>query len=254
MITNSEVKRQALGALKGHWGQAILVTLIFDVLSTLLQYNYGINLPLFSDVFPLVTYVFLITVLSFGVSYYFLRMSRGENCQIVDLFSGFKDYSRVMQTIFLQTLYIILWTLLLIVPGIVKSFSYVLTPFIIVDNKELSNSAAIDKSMKMMKGHKMQLFLLELGILWWFILLVIFCIVSSALLVLVSAGDLDCSFSLDILAYTVFASLGAIIVSMVFLMPYVYAVIARFYLSLKAELEPQVVEPLSEVSVNETAE
>lgn len=56
-----------------------------------------------------------------------------------------------------------LWTLLLIVPGIIKSLSYSLAPYILADNPELTANEAINRSMQMMQGHKMDLFLIVLG-------------------------------------------------------------------------------------------
>ena len=71
---------------------------------------------------------------------------------------------------FLRELYTLLWGLLLIVPGIVKSLSYAMTPYIMAEQPELSASDAIEKSMVMMEGHKLDLFLLHLSFIGWDIL------------------------------------------------------------------------------------
>ena len=67
----------------------------------------------------------------------------------------------------LTGIYTFLWTLLLIVPGIIKSFSYAMTAFVLRDNPELKFNGAIEKSMKMMDGHKFDLFYLYLTFIGW---------------------------------------------------------------------------------------
>ena len=66
--------------------------------------------------------------------------------------------------------YTFLWTLLLVIPGIMKSYSYAMTLFILKDYPELQYNAAKEKSMAMMSGHKMKMFLLDLSFIGWAIL------------------------------------------------------------------------------------
>ncbi|MDR2806022.1 MAG: DUF975 family protein, partial [Dysgonamonadaceae bacterium] len=87
--------------------------------------------------------------------------------EIGDLFEGFKNYGKVLGTTLLTTLYIFLWMLLLIIPGIIKSYSYAMTPYLLRDNPELGADELICKSMEMMKGHKKKLFLLDLSFIGW---------------------------------------------------------------------------------------
>jgi hypothetical protein len=70
----------------------------------------------------------------------------------------------------LQTVYTVLWSLLLVIPGIIKSYSYAMTSFILKDEPEMKNNAAIEKSMAMMEGNKMKLFMLDLSFIGWAIL------------------------------------------------------------------------------------
>ena len=89
------------------------------------------------------------------------------------LFDGYKDYGRILGTVLLVQIYTFLWSLLLIVPGIIKACSYAMTPFILRDHPELSFNAAIEKSMAMMEGNKMKYFLLCLSFIGWGILCVL---------------------------------------------------------------------------------
>ena len=94
----------------------------------------------------------------------------GEDVKIEGLFDGFKDYGRVFLTSLLQNIYTFLWTLLLIIPGIIKSIAYSQTFFVLKDNPELKNNAAIERSMAMMEGHKMEYFCLMLSFIGWILL------------------------------------------------------------------------------------
>ena len=86
------------------------------------------------------------------------------------LFEGFQDYSRIFVTKFLQQLYTALWALLLVVPGIIKYYSYAMTDYILKEEPEMKNNAAIEKSMAMMENNKMKLFMLDLSFIGWAIL------------------------------------------------------------------------------------
>ena len=97
-------------------------------------------------------------------------MIRGIKLDFARLFDGFKDYGRILGTMLLTTVYTFLWTLLLVIPGIMKSYSYAMTLFILKDYPELQYNAAIEKSMAMMSGHKMKMFLLDLSFIGWAIL------------------------------------------------------------------------------------
>ena len=108
--------------------------------------------------------------LSWGYGVLWLALARNENVDYGMLFDGFKDYLRIFLTLLLVQIYTILWMLLLIIPGLVKCYSYSMTSFILKDNPEMKYDAAINESMRMMQGHKMKLFLLDLSFIGWFFL------------------------------------------------------------------------------------
>lgn len=113
-------------------------------------------------------------VLEWGFAIMFLRNLRDPHFdEIGALFDGFRDFGRIFLTLFLQGVYTLLWTLLLIIPGIVKAYSYAMTSYILYDNPELQGNAAIEKSMRMMRGHKLELFLLHLSFIGWALLCVL---------------------------------------------------------------------------------
>ena len=108
--------------------------------------------------------------LVWGYGVLWLALARNENVDYGMLFDGFKDYLRIFLTLLLAQIYTILWMLLLIIPGLVKCYSYSMTSFILKDNPEMKYDAAINESMRMMQGHKMKLFLLDLSFIGWFFL------------------------------------------------------------------------------------
>ena len=83
------------------------------------------------------------------------------------------DYFRSVGGIFLRDLFTFLWALLFIIPGIVKSYSYRLTPYLLADRPELSATEAIDESRRLMNGHKWEVFVLDLSFLGWGLLSVV---------------------------------------------------------------------------------
>ena len=79
-------------------------------------------------------------------------------------------YLRNVWGLLLMNIFIFLWSLLLLIPGIIKAFSYAMTPYILKEYPELSANQAIELSRKMMRGHKFDLFWLNLSFVGWFFL------------------------------------------------------------------------------------
>lgn len=81
-----------------------------------------------------------------------------------------KNVGRYMGTMALTYLYTILWSLLFLIPGIIKSYSYYLVPYILSDNPELSYNQAIDESRRLMDGRKMEMFIYDFSFFFWLLL------------------------------------------------------------------------------------
>ncbi len=155
-----QLRNRAWNALDGKLGQAALVTLIFVIISSAAS----------SATFGALTILLLPMQYAFTVA--FLRMIRGEKeLEVADLFTVYRDqFERTFIVELLMNLYTLLWMLLLIVPGIVKAYSYALAPYLVQDHPEMSASQAIDESMRLMEGHKMRLFMLDLSFIGWWLL------------------------------------------------------------------------------------
>ncbi len=109
-------------------------------------------------------------VIQLGYVKFLLKQHDGKPLDWKDLFSEFDRFGTGFAQAFLRGLYVFLWSLLFIIPGIVKSFSYAMTPFILAEHPELSANEAITRSREMMDGHKGELFILRLTFIGWDIL------------------------------------------------------------------------------------
>ena len=100
----------------------------------------------------------------------YLTLVRTKSTSFETLFSGFSNFGTTCVAGILQTIFLTLWTLLFIIPGIVKIYSYSMTYYVLHDNPNLSASEAITESRRMMNGYKGKLFCLDLSFIGWFLL------------------------------------------------------------------------------------
>lgn len=120
--------------------------------------------------FSSVLKIFVLNPLEAGCRNFLLRNATGES-DLGDIGFGFTpDYWRNVKTLFLRDLFRFLWGLLLIVPGIIKRYSYRMAPYILADRPELSGTEVLTLSRQMMNGHKWKTFVLDLSFLGWNIL------------------------------------------------------------------------------------
>lgn len=230
MKPNYLLREEATHKLEGKWGQMALLTLVFYLIEQVMS-NCAIaplNLESLSGnistgtigttVLLAVAAIIIYLPMVWGYSIVFLHLQRDEKTDISQLFDGFKNFKHVLLTLALMSIYTWLWSLLLVIPGIIKSYSYAMTPYIIKDHPELTSEEAINKSMQMMKGHRWKLFCLHLSFIGWYILALLTCGIG-----------------------------------MLWLYPYVLTAQAGFYEELKAKFEP-VVEEAPEVTEQPIAE
>lgn len=109
-------------------------------------------------------------VLEMGHARYLLDQYDHQELKLDTLFSMFHYFGTGFCQQFLRNLYIALWSLLLVVPGIIASYRYAMTPFILAENPEMTASQAIRESGFLMDGHKWQLFCLDFSFIGWAIL------------------------------------------------------------------------------------
>ncbi len=156
---------KARTALRGKWGMSALIFFVYFVIAILVQLLVSV-IPFGS----IAASILFSSVIGWGVYFLFLDVSNGDDAKLDGMFEPFKNYGRYVGGTALTFLYTFLWMLLLIVPGIIKSYSYSQTPLLMRENPELGAEQAIQLSMKMMKGHKWELFLLDLSFIGWALL------------------------------------------------------------------------------------
>lgn len=116
------------------------------------------------------TAVSIFAFLNLGVGYCgsFLRIWQQREITLGDMFTiGFVPYWKKLGAMALSSLYIALWSMLFVIPGIIKTFSYAMVPYILVEMPSVGASEAIDLSKRMMRGYKWKLFVLNLSFIGW---------------------------------------------------------------------------------------
>lgn len=178
--TNSELRaraRETLGKkiFSSQWGMAVLVSLVLSIFLGVPSVSYDKTFDLGSfevtQSFSLSLGQFIFRgAVMFGLCKTFLTAVRTKEKISFELaFDGFNDFKRTFLLGLLENIFIILWTLLFIIPGIVKSLAYSMAYYIMLDNPEYTWRECLDESQKMMKGHKWQLFCLYLSFIGWYI-------------------------------------------------------------------------------------
>ena len=181
------------GIFQNNWLMALVVCLIYSAIM-----SFGSSF--------LIGGLLLGGFLMFGICRVFLQLVRSQKDKIdvADLFSGSDQFTDLLVLNLLQGLFTFLWTLLFIVPGIVKSYAYAMAFYIKHDHPEYDWRQCLDESQRYMKGYKWQLFCLDFSFIGWGLL-----------------GLLTC---------------GA---GLLWVMPYQYAARTNFYENLRAIYEPE---------------
>ncbi len=156
----SEIKQKAKAALKGHWFANIVVLVLMVLITAVLDLTYVGAL--------------LSGLVMFGSAAFYLELVKTKKAKVGAFFGGmFKKFFKRWGATLLISLYTCLWTLLFIIPGLVKSYSYAMTPYIMMEKPDMGINDAITKSRQMMKGHKWKLFCLDLSFTGWMLLSIV---------------------------------------------------------------------------------
>ena len=195
MKTFNELKASAKIQIKGKIG--ILFAMFFIMIVIMIGVSSASS---FVPVLGSIANYLVNAAFALGGAWVFLGIAKGEEVSVGNIFYGFEDLWAAIKAQFFMGLFILLWYLLLIIPGIIKTYAYSMTFYILAENKGMPVLEAITLSKKMMDGHKMDLFRLFLSFIGWFIL------------VLITFG-----------------------IAGIWVYPYFYATITNFYLSVKED-------------------
>ena len=117
-----------------------------------------------------VLYFILGSVVEVGYARFNLNLTAGEAPSFETLFSYFPHWKTIALAQLLQTVYIFLWTLLLVIPGIVAGYTYAMTGYILAEHPDMEPSEALKASKAMMEGNRWRLFCLQFSFIGWSIL------------------------------------------------------------------------------------
>ena len=209
MWTRAELKENAKKFFKYNYWQMVLVSLILMMVGGGggISFNYTVNNPQNSDdpfgfgrmsdsqamtllvgvmVVALVIWVlaaalsaFLFNPLQVGAQRFFV-VSHYQKAGLGELgFAFSSSYLNVVKIMFLRSMYIFLWSLLFIIPGIIKTYEYLMIPYILAENPGIDSKEAFAMSKQMMHGNKWKTFVLELSFYGWLLLSVLTCGILS---------------------------------------------------------------------------
>lgn len=202
------IRKASRQSLAGNWRNAILASLLFGAV-TILPAMFAV-LIFGEDFGKAVGNLYALLVggpFCFGISYFILKLFRKQEAKPTDVFYGFDFFVKALLLYLVTTIFIILWTFLLIIPGIVAAYRYRMSFYILIDNPNLSTMEVINESKRLMSGNKGNLFFLDLSFIGWAIL--------SAL-----------SFGIGLIA----------------LLPYIYTATVVFYELCNGNISPRSVE------------
>ena len=255
---SKNIRTLARQALSGHWKSAVLAMLVYllciAVPTVIIIALFGgfseealINEDFMSPGEGLSTiYSILVTgAFTFGITVYFLDLVREKKADLGQVFSGFGFFFKTLLLYIVMSIFIVLWSLLLIVPGIIASFRYSQAFYILADDPSKDVMQCIKESKEMMKGNKAKYFCLQLSFIGWYLLffaVYLITFLGGAVISIMAPGAF--ALSLGIMG----VGLVALIIGGLILMPYVMAATTVFYEMANGNLRPESDElpPLSQ--------
>ena len=160
-MRSKDYRQRAWAALSNKWGTVVLAMLIVVLLSGAIN-----GIPGVGQVASLI----LSGPLQLGFVIVIMKVLKDEIVDVSNVFDGFKDFMSSFLLYLLNTIFVTLWSLLFVIPGIIASYSYSMSYYILKDNPGMDANEARKASIEMMKGHKWQLFCLEFSFIGWIIL------------------------------------------------------------------------------------
>jgi len=161
---NQEITAKARKSLRGRWALVVGATLVVCILNLVLQ-----KVSLVGPVILLI----ISGPISLGFITLYLNLCRNNKAEFSQIFSGFNHFVTALSAKLLISVIVFLWSLLLIIPGIIAAYAYCLTFYIIHDDPSISPIEAMQKSKMLMEGNKLKAFYLSCRFIGWAILAIL---------------------------------------------------------------------------------
>ncbi len=155
---------------------ALLYTLLTALIGWLSLRLTGVDTNTMNEMLQLASDSLLrlaMAVVGVGFSLFVMNSVRRSQPAIGNLLDGFGMFPRVLFLIILQIVLIFLWSLLLVIPGIIAAYRYSFAVYVMIDHPEMSAMDCLRESKRLTTGYKRQLFLLDLSFIFWFLLTMI---------------------------------------------------------------------------------
>ena len=165
-MDRAQLKAAAKAQIKGKIGVLFLITLIIGVVSGLL----GWILNMIPIVGPIISTIIVTPAFSLSIYRVYLQVNQDIKPSAMDAFCGFDDFWSAFKLTFLVGFFTFLWSLLFVIPGIIKGISYSMSFYILAENKGKPALECINESKAMTEGHKAELFVLALSFIGWALL------------------------------------------------------------------------------------
>jgi uncharacterized membrane protein len=175
-MENVVLMRMAKESLRNKWALAIGTFFVYGLIIGGLQFNYSyFNMFGGHLITPFTGIISLIIggPLTLGLAIFSLAISRNQEARFEQLLKGFNNFGTALGAYILIGIFTLLWSILLIIPGIIAALSYAMTFYIIADEPSIQIMDAIDKSKKMMYGYKWKFFCLNLRFFGWGLLCIL---------------------------------------------------------------------------------
>lgn len=171
----ADFRDAARAKLQGKWATLALITFIITLITGLCTSSYA---SVSAGTFFTVCFTSIGTIAALVIGGPFelsqsqiaLKIMRGKDAVIEDTFEGFKNFVNAFLLFLINSIFVFLWSLLLIVPGIIKQLSYSMSFFILADDPSLTQDRAREKSIELMNGNKWRLFCLRISFIGWYLL------------------------------------------------------------------------------------
>lgn len=163
-MTRVELKSAAKKQIKGNiWTLFLMMLIVFAL---------GLVCNLIPYVGSIIAFI-ITPAFSISLCMAYLKLTKQESIAVGEVFDGFKITGKALWLQILTNFFTFLWSLLFVIPGIVKMYAYSMAPYILAENPEMSAEDALEKSKQITQGHKSELFVLQLSFILWMLLCVV---------------------------------------------------------------------------------
>ena len=172
-MTRKDIKEWAKNKIKDNFWMLLLTIFVASILTSLSFTQAHVEGKFIHTTYYYFGWIFYFVQV--GITFYMVKYVTGQNTEFKDIFSFGDDFLRCLGAELLQMLFIFLWGLLLIVPGIICAISYAFVPYLLADSKyhDMKVMDILKKSKEMMVGHKWDLFVFGLSFIGWHLLAVL---------------------------------------------------------------------------------